>query len=174
MQSGSSVDVVGVFTQNFSQIFSEARPIKATIRETSRTMEHPVETGVITTDHRIIMPTEIDLSMVLNSIDYPDVYKQIKSYWLRGTLLTVQTRVAVYMNQLISEIPHEESPEQFDMITLALKLKQVQIVTAKYGIIPRAPKNSTTVPTGAQVPQPSGAALQPSSAGIPISPRPAP
>ncbi len=30
-------------------------------------MEHPVESGIIITDHRIILPVEIELSLILTS-----------------------------------------------------------------------------------------------------------
>ena len=56
-------------------------------------MEHPVESGAVITDHRIVMPIEIDLSLILASADYTDVYKAIRQYYYAATLLTIQTRV---------------------------------------------------------------------------------
>ena len=145
-----ATDTVAVFTQDYVQIFKNARSIKAVVKESAKVMEHPVESGSIITDHRIILPVEIDLSMILASVDYQNVYKQIRQYYYNSTLLYVQTRAGLYMNQLIQGMPHEEDPEQYDALTLALSLKQVQFVTAQYGVVPKNPSNSTTVKRGTQ------------------------
>lgn len=145
-----NVDTVAVFTQDYTQIFRDARPIKAVIKESSKLMEHPIENGAIITDHRIVLPVEIQLSMILTPSTYRQTYEQIKQYYLEGTLLVIQSRSGIYLNQLIQEMPHEEDPTIYDTITLALNLKQVQMVTAQYTTTPRTPKNSNTVDRGAQ------------------------
>ena len=145
-------DTVAVFTQDFIQIFRDARAIKAVVKENAKVMEHPVESGAIITDHRIILPVEIELSLVLTPATYRETYDQINQYYLDGTLLIIQTRSGTYENQLIHSMPHEEDTNLFNTITLALGLKQVQFVTAKYTTSPRNPKNSNTKQRGAQQP----------------------
>ena len=143
-------DTVAIFTQDFRQVFAEARAIKAVVKEQAKVMEHPVESGAIISDHRIILPVEIELSLILTPDTYQDVYKVIRQYYLNATLLVVQTRAAIYDNQLIASMPHEEDPEQFDTITIALGLKEVIFVMAEYGIAPANPKNGTTQSRGTQ------------------------
>lgn len=145
-----AVDSVAIFDQNFTQLFRNARAIKAIVKEQSKVMEHPVETGAIITDHRIVLRIEIDLSLILSSVDYQDVYASIKQYYLNGTLLTVQTRSGIYTNQLISGLPHEEDPTMYDALTIALSLKEVIIVTAQFNISPKNRRNSNTVNRGQQ------------------------
>lgn len=155
----ASRDVVGVFNQNFVQVFERARPLKATVKEEAKVFEHPIETGATITDFRIIQPIEIELSLILQSEDYRDVYQQIRQSFLNGELLVVQTKSAVYENQLIQAMPHEEDPAQYDAITLALKLKQAQFVTPQFANLPlrkvRNPANSSTVQKGEQQPKES-------------------
>lgn len=147
----AGTDYVAVFTQDFTQVFPRARAIKATVKEESKVMEHPVETGTIVTDHRIILPVEIELSLILQSADYQDTYKSIKQYFLNATLLVVQTRSGIYKNQLIASLPHEENPDQYDALSVALKLKQVQFTTARFvQIVPQDPANTNTVDRGTQ------------------------
>jgi hypothetical protein len=146
-----AVDYVAIFTQDYQQIFREARAIKAVVKEQAKVMEHPVESGAIITDHRIILPVEIELSLILASADYQSVYKQIRQYYFNATLLVVQTRSGIYENQLISGLPHEEDPTMFDALAVALTLKQVLFVTAKYGVVPRHASNSSTVNRGTQM-----------------------
>lgn len=151
----SAVDSVGVYTQDFKQVFREARAIKAVVKEQAKVMEHPVENGSVITDYRIVLPVEIDLSLILNSSDYQSVYKSIRQYFFNMTLLTVQTRAGVYENQIISALPHEEDPNLYDALTIALSLRQVIFVTAQYGVTPKADKNTNTVDRGLQQGKPA-------------------
>lgn len=147
-------DQVGVFDQNFNQVFAAARTMKAVIKEEARAMEHPLETGAVITDHRIILPVEIELSMFVQSGDVQDIYQEIRQYYLNSTLLLVQTRTTVYANQFIVGMPHEEDPDQFDAITIGLKLKQAQVVTSQsiVNVTPKKAANSSTVSRGTQQP----------------------
>ena len=145
-----AIDSVAIFTQDFTQLFKSARAMKAVVKEEAKLMEHPVESGIIITDHRIVLPVEIELTLWLASADYQNVYKNIRQNYFNGTLLIVQTRSDIYENQLIASMPHEEDPTQYDIITLVLHLKQVQFVTAQYGVVPKAPKNSNAVKRGTQ------------------------
>lgn len=170
---GEIVDVVAVFTGKYKQVFPKARTIVAMIIEDSRTMDYPLETGAITTDHRVILPTEIQLTLMLNSADYRNVYNDIRSYWANGTTLIVQTKTTNYPDQLIVSLPHQESAEYYNAIPLTLNMKQVLYVGGSGGgggIAPANSKYNTTVPTGSQQPQPATAIPIPSSVGISTTP----
>ena len=157
-----ATDTVAIFDQDYNQLFRNARAIKAVVKEQAKVMEHPVESGAIITDHRIILPVEIDLSLVLTPRTYRETYNEINQFYLEATLLIVQTRSGIYINQLIHSMPHEEDPNLFNTITIALGLKQVQFVTAQFSTSPRNPKNSSTIQRGAQ--QPSAPSAPQSSA----------
>jgi len=145
-----ALDYVAVFDQNYNQLFTQARAIKAVVKEQSKVMEHPVESGAIITDHRIVLPIEIDLSLILASHDYQAVYNSIKQYYLNGTLLVIQTRSGIYTNQLISGLPHEEDPTMYNALTVALSLKEVILISAQYNVTPKNPTNSNTTNRGTQ------------------------
>lgn len=146
----STTDAVAVYTQGYTQVFPRARILKATIDEPSKTMEHPLETGAIITDHRIILPIRIELVMILQSADYLNAYRQMKQLFLNATLLSVQTKATVYTNQLIAELPHEEDPDKFDALSVLLKFKQVLFATSIFSISPQNPQNSSTTNRGQQ------------------------
>lgn len=147
-------DAVAVFNQNFEQVFPRARTIKAIIKEEAKVMEHPLETGATIVDHRIILPVECELTMMLQAADYQDTYRQIKQLYLNAELLIVQTKSSVYYNQLIASMPHEENPDQYDAITLELGLKEAQFATTRFDYVPSNPKQSTTVNRGTQQAKP--------------------
>jgi hypothetical protein len=150
----AAVDVVGVFDDAFNQVFERARPIKAMIKESAKPMEHPVESGSTITDHRIINPVEITLFVILAADDYRSVYEQIKAYFLKSILLTVQTRTGIYKNQFVMEMPHDEDPEMFDTVALSIKTKEVLLVDAQAGRMTvgtvRNPANASTADRGEQ------------------------
>lgn len=117
-------------------------------------MEHPLEDGSSIVDHKIILPIEVELSMVVQSADFRSVYDQIKRYYLGAELLSVQTRTGVYNSMVIQGMPHDETPDFYDTISIALKLKEVKLVTAQFGTLPprkvKRKEDSSTVKRGEQ------------------------
>lgn len=162
-------DVVAVLDSNFRQVFQKARAIKATIARGSKAMEHPLETGVTITDHRIILPVGIELALVLSSADYRAVYQQVRDLFTRGDLLTVQTRVDSFPSMLIEKMPHEETPDMIDGVALALSLKEALFVQPQFSTLPASKvaksKDASTVKKGQQQPTESPPARKSSVLG---------
>jgi len=110
--------------------------MKATVRETSKAMEHPVEDGTTITDHRVILPVEIDLPLMLATEDFRATFSALKTLFNSAELLIVQTTVDSYADMMITDMPHEESPDMVGAVPVALKLKEVKTVKAQYGTLP--------------------------------------
>lgn len=146
-------DVVAVYDQAFNQVFPKARALKATVKPDKKAMEHPLENGATTTDHVVILPVEIELSMMLVQEDYRDTYNNIIQYYTNSTLLIVQTKASTYFNQFIASPPHEEASDQFNQIAIALKLKEVLFFTSQSQVVPANPSNNSTVQRGNIQPQ---------------------
>jgi hypothetical protein len=154
--NGKAADVVAVLKGDaFEQVFEGARPMTAMVFEVATAMEHPLEDGSKTVDHVVMSPVEIDLPLMIVG-DYRSVFAQVRQLYLDKTLLTVQTRAATYSSMLIVEMPHDETAEVFDGLTVALRLKEAKIVTAEYGGLAPAkvkkPAAASTVKKGAQQP----------------------
>lgn len=153
MTPTGSQDVVAVLNSSFTQVFAKARAIKATIVRASKAMEHPLETGATVTDHRIILPVNIELSLILASEDYRAVYQQVRDLFNKGDLLTVQTRVDSFTSMLIEKMPHDETPDMMDGVALALSLKEAQFVQPQFSPLRVAqPKDTNTTKRGQQQP----------------------
>lgn len=154
----AKVDVVGIYSGDgatFGQMFARARPMRANVRETSRVMEHPVETGATIADHHIINPVEIELPMLIASQDYASTYTQIRQAFVNATPLSVKTRTGIYKNMIIAEMPHEEDAEMYDVITMGLRLRQVLFFLAGTNQLadnfqPVDATNSNTISSGLQ------------------------
>lgn len=160
LNNGSSVDVVGIYNGELRQVFADARPLRAEVRETSMVMKHPVETGTIIADNHIINPVEINLLLIIKSEFYSSVYGQIKQAFVAGDLLSIQTRTGVYNNMIIANMPHLENPDAYDAVTMSLNLVEVlyvmpvsvaaQPLPANFS--PAEPADISTVQTGLKYP----------------------
>lgn len=154
--SSAVQDFVGVFDQNFNQVFPKARILKPIVKPTAMGMEHPIESGVLLTDHVIIKPIEIELGMIVPGADLSNTYEIIYNYFREFTLFTIQTKATNYSNMYILEMPHEEDPDLYDAISLSLKFKQALISTNTTSFVtpvtPKSPVDSTTVSRGSQQP----------------------
>lgn len=147
--SSLAYDVVAVYDQNFNQVFRDARPMKASIKEKAKYMRNPVETGSVITDHRIFEPIEIDLSVVLIPETYVATYQEIREIYLGLNSVSVQTKTGIYTDLFIESMPHEENPEHYDTITMVLKLTECVFVTPSTSALPKGNQNpsTTTEPT---------------------------
>ncbi len=56
---------------SIGQLFINARPLKATVKKTTKVMEHPVETGVILSDHHIINPMQQPIASLIRHVTMP-------------------------------------------------------------------------------------------------------
>lgn len=120
-----AVDIVCVYDENFNIVFEKARIIKASVKELSKPMDHPLENGTIITDHKIILPTEIELSIIAEAENYRNIYVEIKRLYENSTLLLVQTKTNVHKKMIVVGLPYEESAEMFDAVKIGLRLKEV-------------------------------------------------
>lgn len=154
LASTRAVDVVAITGANFLPLFASARPLVATVTETAALMEHPLETGALIADHIVFDPIEIELPCVMvGEVEYRNTYALIKATFRAGTLLTVVTRTGSYPNMVIAEIPHEETPAQYDAIGMTIRFREAHFVTPKTGLSQaqtQDAKQSSTVNRGAQ------------------------
>lgn len=158
-------------TASFGQMFANARPIRALVRETSKVMEHPLETGTVIADHHIINPVEIDIQMIVRAVDYAATYTQMRQAFVNATLLAVKTRVGTYSNMIIADMPHQEDAEMYDAIIVSLHLKQVLYVAPGNGVVsqsyqPLDPINSNTASAGLQSAVALGSQLTTAAASV--------
>lgn len=152
--SSAYVDVVAVFDAHYTQILRDARPVKASVKEAKNFFTHPIETGESITDHKIMLPVEIELEIIAQGASAKDTYTEIKQLYLNSRPVTIQTRMGSYPNMYLAEMPHEETPDIFDALTIILRFKEAQFVDAQYSELPpekvKDKKHTSTVDKGTQ------------------------
>ncbi len=159
----NETEIYGIYDSDFNLMFENAINMKASVFEGSKLMEHPIEDGSTKTDHKIILPVEIEVILWISEAHYKDTYSVIKQALYSDSSFQVNTRVGIYSNMILSEMPHEESPDQSGAIIITLSLKEAVIVTTQYqALTPRKvkdSKDSSTVNRGEQKPQKSDRTL---------------
>lgn len=160
----STQDLVAILdATNYQPLFVGAHIMRVTVRETSKLTSWPVEDGTQRTDHRVIDPVEIDLPLLLTD-ETRNLYEQLRQAYLDGADLVVQTKVASHANMMIYEMPRDETPEQGDSIPLAIKLREIIVITPEFGTLPERKvankSQSSTVKKGNQQTSESDAATQ--------------
>lgn len=155
-------DVVGVFDSNGNQKFTQARSMRIQVNPSSQMARHPLETGSSVVDHRIVLPTEAQLLVMLQAADYSNGYGQLRASFNAGEILTVHCKAGVFSNMCIADMPHEETPEMIDLIQVAVKLVETQFFRSQAQAIsrPARSRSATTTRRGEQTPQRSSVAYQ--------------
>lgn len=143
-------DRVAVLDEAFNQVFPFARPLSVRVNERSQLMDHTTETGQVITDYSIILPIEIDLSVIVEAENYRDTYEQIRTLYTTKQLLTVQTNTANYPDMVIADMPHEERTEIYDALPIALHFRQIQLVPDPSTYDPADPASADTQSLGQQ------------------------
>ena len=148
----TAADAIKVIDSGNFQAFPNARPMRVDVTPRAKLMDHPLESGQITTDYKIILPLEIRMPVMIQQAYYRDTYQEIWNIWQTSELLTVQTRAGQYSNMIIAEPPHEEKPDQYDVITMNLHFRQVPIVGTPSNYFPANPVQADTTILGYQIP----------------------
>ncbi len=155
--ASSRIDVVQIIDQqSMEQVFASARPMRAEVREYSRGMKYPIETGAILTDNIISEPTEIRMDLFIPAAAYATVYPQIRSARLNGIFFVIQTRTGTYKNMYIEEMPHDETADMFSAVVMHIKfLEAIQVGANAVGstqvldnFSPSAPADVFTINNG--------------------------
>lgn len=138
--------------ETLQQLFTTASPMRMTVRETKRTTKYPVEDGSTRSDHVIVDPVEISIDLILESEFARDGYEQIRQAWRDNRLVTVQGKVSSYPGMLITEIPHDSSPEYGMGIAMPIRLEEWRSVEPQYADLPpskvKSPKQASTAKKG--------------------------
>lgn len=157
MNNTTYEDVVGIFDSDGNQKFITARSMRLQTTRVAKMPMHPLETGASAVDHRVIMPIEAQLLVTLQAKDYRNGYSQIQASFNNGDLLAVHCKANTFPNMVIAELPHEESPDMFDAVQIAVRLVETIFFKTQAQAITKASKSrsASTTRRGEQSPRES-------------------
>jgi hypothetical protein len=123
---------------------------------TANVAEHPIETGSVVMDHRVVNPTEVTLRLVATKNNYREMYSSIQSYYRNSYLVKIHTRTRVNRNMAIVSFPDYQDPELFDALSMEVTFREMLFVTPSQGTMTqentRESADSNTVQQGQKSP----------------------
>lgn len=126
--------------------------IKASFSEPSKLCTHPIESGALITDHKVILPRKCTLEIAMPAYFQNTVIEELRKYFLTSTPLSVHDVSGVYNNMVITDLPHETTAKTAGRLVFNVPMEEVVVVAPVYVKLPKeqvkAKKHSSTVPSG--------------------------
>lgn len=122
--------------ESFEQLFTATHPMRVSVLEEKKVTKFQVEDGSTRSDHTVKMATEIGIDLVIEDDFARNMYLQLQQAWRDNKLVIVQTKVASYESMLIESMPHDETTEMGNGISIPIRLTEWRTVTPQYGSLP--------------------------------------
>lgn len=136
--------------QSFQVLFTDAHPLKVSVRDEKSVTRFAVEDGSQRSDSAVKRPVEITIDFTLTD-DIRNQYELMREAFLSNRLVVVQTRTANYPSMQIESLPNEQF---FGAVMATMTLVEIEFVRPEYGALPpdavRNGADSSTVERGQQ------------------------
>lgn len=126
--------------------------LKADFADPAKLCTHPIESGSIITDHKVILPKKCTLTLVMPAYYQDIVIEEIRQLYKDSTFLTIRDVSGDYTNMVITNLPHVTDAKTAERLVFTLDLEQVQVVAPQYVKLNKNQvknaKNASTIPSG--------------------------
>lgn len=144
--TGSS-GILGTVREVTTILGSNSIIMDAEVQEESKLTEQPLETGAVTSDYKIKMPTIVTVTVVLPAQDYQDILAELQQYKDDAQMIYIETKYGNFKNMQIVGIPCRMTVENISRITFSIRFKEVLRASKELGIA-QAYEDQNTVNTG--------------------------
>lgn len=120
----------------------------AEVQEESKLTEQPLESGAVTSDYKIKMPTTVTVTVVLPAYDYQDILAELKQYKDDAQMIYIETKYGNFKNMQIVGIPCNMNVENISRITFSIRFKEVLRVKKELTGLAQAYEDQNIVNTG--------------------------
>lgn len=118
----------------------------------SKMCEHPVESGSVVTDHKIILPKQCTITIAMPAYYQDIVIKEIEKYHRESTPLSVHDCGMIYNNMVITDYPHTTDTKTASRLVFTIEMKELVVVEPEYVKLDmskvKAAKDASTVKKG--------------------------
>lgn len=98
---------------------------------TAKMFEHPIETGAVITDHRILNPNTVSIQAYI-AINDTGTLNELNYYYLTDTPLKIRAGNNVIKNAYLDTEPYEISGSSLDKTLYSISFKEGQEITPVY------------------------------------------
>lgn len=123
------------FASGVASFLLTTEVLSATVKESSKIMEHPLEIDVSNgnqraqnyiADHSIVLPNEVSIRMAFPSMLYQSVYKEARDLFRQKTMLVVMTKANTYRRMVLTNFSHTEEPSTITRINFDFTFREIQ------------------------------------------------
>lgn len=143
--------ILGQVRDITTMIGTNSAIIDAEIRQESKLTEQPLETGAVTSDYKIKMPTQISVRIALPAVDYQDILEELQQYKDDAQMIYIETKQGSYKNMQITEIPCPLNVDNIDRVTMTIRFKEVLLSEPINNIATASVSDMDTISTGNKV-----------------------
>lgn len=115
-----------------NEVLTNLTVLDCKVDDNSKLPEHPLEDGVIISDHKIFMPREINIKVALPTYLYKTVYNELNNLYRESTFLIIKTKAMTYSNMQIESIPHFENVDNIDRLIFDISFKECVLVSPTF------------------------------------------
>ena len=127
------------------------------VDEPSKLCEHPVESGTVITDHKVIEPKRCTVTIAMPAYFQQLVIEELTDYYAKSTPLSVHDVGGIYTNMIIVNKPHETVAKTADRLIFTVEMKQIIVVSSQYVKLDKSkvkfPKDASTANKGVKQPK---------------------
>lgn len=118
----------------------------------SKMCEHPIESGAVITDHKVILPKQCTITIAMPAYYKDIVIKEIEKYHKNSTPLCVHDSGMIYNNMVITDYPHKTDVKTATRPVFTIEMKEALVVAPEYVKLDlskvRQAKDASTVKKG--------------------------
>lgn len=155
LDDNSFAPVTAILDSGGNQIFETVGVLGVSAASNTAYPQHPLENGVVISDHSIRLQDRVSLRCMLDPDDYVEVYRRIKRAFNQRAAFIIQTKVETYTNMYIETLPHEEDAK--NTVSLNLEFIEQQFQSPQIDTLPASevanPADSDTRSAGNKQPQ---------------------
>lgn len=126
----------------------KAQPVKAFVNRDTKGFSHPLEDNTSLTDHRIILPIEITMTLLIAKDSKSEIYKQIEDFFINASTVQVRLKAKTFDELYISAMPHNETPQKFDTLEMDIKFREIQVKSGTVAFDPEETNQLDTIGRG--------------------------
>jgi hypothetical protein len=129
-------------------------PMSVTLHHPTKVVRHPVETGQVIMDNKVIMPSEITVTCFVEIPHYPEVKDMLMKYLddtTGGMLCDIETKTDAYEKMLLYDLVEKQTKDKYDVVEIDLKYIQrmdARIDTVKKSSNAIRPQNKPKTDSG--------------------------
>lgn len=158
--------------ENNKEILTDVILIDIDAHDDAQTMDHPIESGALVTDHIIYNPNEITLRCWMPTMPflYDRALREIKNLYKQSREVTIKIRSDVFEPVIMVGKPVRVNADSLDHVVYELSFKQILKAVSQYVPMPASQvkhkQDASTVSSGEKQPQKSTTVLDSFFTGI--------